>query len=323
MVKDDKYFVLKKKGSVAEQFFLERHNELLRQRIVPLVDMTEWHKEGSDIGAERMILTPLQRANKRADWMHDLTDGQQFGFLMQYGGAEVKYVGSAQFLPRFGINNRHDGTLGFALWQGTEDLPNGGTDYQRTAHGNMRRWMEPSVANNGARPMILICLLGAADINRRTGEARERFFASIAFEDVDGLLNRLIGYAAEHNLDLTDWDNQIPVGAAAQNFTVPGLFFQGNMWHVPVSVIGDLATVTMIGADPQIYPTGRCAAEIQYARLNYLKKLAAGRWTQQEKLTENVTESDPYVLDLWHRRLFMGQPRYPEQRDANGRRMRS
>ena len=54
------YTSSKKKGDIGEEFFLERHNELLLHPAIPIVDMRadEWHVEGSDVGCERMVLKP-------------------------------------------------------------------------------------------------------------------------------------------------------------------------------------------------------------------------------------------------------------------------
>lgn len=318
---NNKFIALKSKGNNGERFFYERHNELLVNPVI-LEDMTDWNIEGSDWGAERLQMTPIEGAVEQfigfCDLPNILTGCQAYHPETFHGGVEVKYVGHDQFLPRYGVYNDRKGTLGFGVWNGTEDLSNGKTKYLRSEHGNLRRWMEPSVDNRGARPMILVFLLATIDIDRMTGKSKERFFASIAFENVDALLERLTEYAADFGLDLKNWDDQIPTGDAAQDFTVPGLLFQGNMWHVPMSVIGDLATVTMIGDDPKIYPTGQCSAVMQQSRLDNLKKLAAGRWIPQEKSGDNEIPSDRALYDLWHRKLLIGT-RYPNMLDKNGK----
>ncbi len=319
---NEKFLYLKGKGSAGELFFIEQHNELLQHPIVLLEDMTSWNIEGSDLGAERLQMKPIKGTEglfNGFDNLPSILSGcREYCIKMQYGGAEIKTVGWDQFIPRTGIDNDPTSTVGLGMWNGTKDLPNGKTLYLRSSHGNLHRWMEPSVENHGARPMVLDFLLETIDINRMTGKEKKRFFCSIAFEDVDALLERLKEYAAQFRLDLNKWDEQIPVGEEAQNFTIPGLFFQGNMWHVPMSVLGDLATVTMIGNDPSIYPTGHCSVEIQRSRLENLKRLAGARWIPQEKKSNNDELADQDLLDLWHRRMMLGIPHYPGLLDMNG-----
>ncbi|MCR4577923.1 MAG: hypothetical protein K5784_08460, partial [Clostridiales bacterium] len=53
--------------------------------------------------------------------------------------------------------------------------------------------------------------------------------------------------------------------------------------------ISDLATVTMIGEDPEnVDGHNRCSAELQKSRLDYLKELANGRRIPQKREIERT-----------------------------------
>ncbi len=313
------YYKSKKKGDVGEQFFLERHNELLIHQAIVLADLRadEWHIEGQDFGCERLILEPTENSpwtqNQFLSTAIGRYDNSIFAPKLEYGGVEVKTIGWDKVIPRTGV----DGHLvqGFPLWAGLDN----NNIATRAKHGNLRRWLESSVKDRSAEPLILNHLHQYEYLDRNTGNKKQRFFASVAFEDVKMLLTRLISYASSFGLDLTNWDNSIPTGEEALKFEVQGLYFQGNMWLVPMNIIGDVATVTMIGDAPEIRHLPWCPKDIQDARLAELKQLAAGRWIPQEK--PDGIQSDAELFDLWHNRLFMGNPHYPNQLNINGRPM--
>ena len=289
-----KFCKLLNHGNEGVSFFVERHNELLKNPIIPILDMEDWNVEGSDLAAERLM---LRQENQ-----------EQIPYL-QYGGVEVKTLGKEQFLPRFGIDNLTCGTLGFPLWGSTEDLPNGWTSYTRDTHGNLKRWIEPCVEKRGARPIVLAHLLKAGEIDDHLGIMTERVFAAIVFEDVNSLLTRLYEYLLYYGLDILDWST-IPIKNRARELQIDGLFLQGNMVHVPLSILADLATITMIGDDPDMFATGRCSANIQHQRLDYLKICAGNRWIPQEK-SDVGGQSDTELFNLWHRQLLFGTVHYP------------
>lgn len=291
---NDKFRSLLIKGDVGVAFFYERHNELLRNPIIPMADIDELRIEGADLTAERLMLMPK---------------GQTYVPYLEYGGVEVKTISENQFLPRFGIKDLPCGTLGFPLWGSTEDLPNGWTSYTRESHGNLRRWMEPSEQNRGSRPIILVHLLKTREIDVINNTESHRFFAAIVFEDINGLLIRLHEYLKPYGFDLLNW-NTIPVGQKAKKLMVEGLFLQGNMVHIPLSEIADLATVTMIGHDPEVFRTGKCSTSVQHKRLAYLKKLAGERKIPQIKPNDEK-QSDDDLYKLWHHKLLFGSVHYP------------
>lgn len=301
-MEDKKFRARKALGIEGEDFFQLRHNELLRNPVVLLHKMDDWNVEGADFSGERLLWEKV--------WLDE--SGQVKACrtpYLQYGGIEVKALGEDQFLPRYRIDDLQCGTLGFPLYGKTEDKENGGTEYCRDDFGNLQRWMEPSVSNRGAKPIILAHLLQTKYTDMSTGEERSRFFASIIFEDFEMLLQRINQCFLRAGIDLTDWEKSIPVGEKAKGFRIEGLYLQGNMVHIPLSELADLATVTMIGNDPDTYDKSRCSKAVQQARLNYLKELAGDRWIPQEKQGDNVV-TDAELLHLWHQKLVWGRVRY-------------
>lgn len=292
------YTLLKQSGNNGEAFFMDRHNELLTHPVILLTDMRgdEWSVEGSDIGCERLLLKRTAKEFYRPQ--------------LQYGGVEVKSIGSDKVLPRTGVDGKL--VIGYPLWAGED----GNGRPTRTKHGNLKRWLYPSVKTRSSKPMVIVHLLETEYIDRSDYKLKRRYFASIAYEDIDTFLSRLVEYAASFGMDLTNWDT-IPVGNAAKGFEVRDLYFQGNMWLVPLSAIGDLATVTLIGDEPDIRSMRGCPIDIRQARLDELKCLAADRWIAQEKPDAGV-QSDEELFDIWHNKLLMGYPFFKDQLNAIG-----
>lgn len=306
--------MLKQKGITGERFFHQRHNELLQYPVVPILNMGDWDIEGSDIAAERL----MWKAPEKGAFDNGKEEIMPY---LEYGGIEIKTIGSDQFFPRFGVDDMPCGTIGVPIWGKTKDLSNGRTEYTRNDYGNLYRWMHPSIEDHSSRPMIMIHLLKADNIDMNEHKAEERFCAAIAFEDMSALINRLISYAERYGLNLRDWSS-IPVGDAAKDYKIDGLYFQGNMWQVPLKEIGDIATVTMIGEDPMIYHQGGRSApvSVQYERLCYLKELANGRWIPQDKISNSI-QSDEELKELWHNRFLFSGVKYPGLLDIDGRLM--
>ena len=291
---DYKFNVLSRRGDAGVAFFRERQSELLDHPLILSRNLDDWHVEGADIIGVRQIWTPSTFV--------DETGKEKLGLVphAEFGGVEIKTLGADQFLPRFGVNDLPCGTIGYPLWSKTMDMINGGTQYTRDCYGNLKRWMEPSVEDRSSRPLCMIHFLETIEMDDQTGQEKARYFAAIAFEDVPKLLARLTEYLKPFGLDLDDWDT-IPVGQEARTLRIDGLFLQGNMVQVPLSVLSDLATVTMIGDEPEIYETGRCSAKVQHARLEYLKELANGRWIPLQR-----TEAEDDVLSQWYQ-WYLGQ----------------
>ena len=308
-----KFYEKKAQGSMGVNFFVIRHNELIKEPIVLIKDMEDWNIEGSDLVGERLSMKKVPYK----DEFEAIDAKEVFVPYFEYGGIEVKTIGTDQFLPRFGINDLACGTLGFPLWSKTEDLINGWTGYIREDYGNLKRWMEPTIENRGARPICLVHLLKTNDYSPTTGKEYERFFAAVIFEDVGALLERLTKYLARHGVDLRDW-NSIPIGEKAKTFKINGLFLQGNMVHVPLDEIKDLATVTLIGDDPVLYRTGKCSIMVQQSRLEYLKDISEGRWIPQKRPDTGV-QTDKELMETWNRKLLLGKPQYHGLMDRYGR----
>lgn len=285
---DSRSFLIQKEiGDNGEQFFLQRHNEILQHNVITLLDMSDWFVEGSDVCAERLLLVPSQHRDCLVP-------------LFQLGGVEVKTSSYDTVLPRTGVEGQL--TWGVPIWAGDDRHP-------RQKHGNVKRWLYPSVETRSARPMIIVQLFANPN-----GSQNGKYFASVAFEDVEKLLNRLIKYALLYGLDLTNWES-IPVGKQAKEFSIPGLIFQGNMWHVPMEWISDLATVTLIGDGPDFCGPIN-SIQMQHKKYEYLQTLAAGRWIPQLK-PDNI-QSDAELFNSWHNKFMPGIPKYSGILDKSG-----
>ena len=106
---DKKFYAKRRQGSIGEERLLQRHNELLLHPVVLLLDMDEWRVEGSDFAGERLMLRKTRAIDLTG------TEREALSPYLQYGGIEIKTLGSYQFLPRYGIGDLSCGTLGFPL----------------------------------------------------------------------------------------------------------------------------------------------------------------------------------------------------------------
>ena len=165
---------------------------------------------------------------------------------------EVKTVRG--FLFRTNDSEEQTGTIGFELWK----------SQKRKTPGWLLQMLCPD-GKKAVRPDILIFLLIAYD----------RVFASIAFEDVPALLDRLEKLSGETGFSLHD----IPAGDPAADYMLPSGLLIENMWMIPLEKIQDLAHVVMIGEQPRLRPDikapGRsCPAAVQRSRYDNLLSLA-------------------------------------------------
>ncbi len=300
-----------KRGNAGVNFFCIRHNELLKRPVVLIKNMDDWNIEGSDVTGIRHFWKASTFADEFGEEKAALIP------FIEYGGIEIKTIGPEQYLPRFGVNDLPCGTIGIPIWGRTQDLNNGWTNYTRETHGNLKRWMQPSVENRGSRPITIVHFLETRDVNIQTGQESNRYFAALAFEDVSGFLSRLTRYLKPFGLDISNWDS-IPVGVEARNLKIDGLFLQGNMVHVPLSELADLLTVTMIGEEPTIFATGRCSVAVQIERLNSLKELSQGRWIPQVKPGYGVL-SDEDIYRQWEKLHPHNSFRHISFMDKDGR----
>ena len=129
-------------------------------------------------------------------------------------------------------------------------------------------------------------------------------FACIAFEDIRALLDRLYKILPFNEWDLdnltippaTDteyWKKYIREGKQQPAWSADRGGMIKNMWHVPLRLIADLATVTMIGevnpAEELQKARFKCPESIAQQRLTFLQDLAA----QQGR--EPLTDPDEYT----------------------------
>jgi len=167
---------------------------------------------------------------------------------------EVKTIRG--FLFRSNDNNEESGTIGFELWK---------SDKRKTP-GWLLQMLKPD-GKKSVRPDILMFILVAYD----------RVFASVTFENVSALFERLEQLSGEMDFSL----HEIPVGEQATGFTIPSGLLIENMWMIPFGKLADLAHVMIIGEQPRlrpdiVTPVHSCLTVTQGARYKNLCSHAQG-----------------------------------------------
>lgn len=184
------------------------------------------------------------------DFIATFTD-QETGVITE-ATVEVKTVRG--FLFRTNDNEEKTGTIGFELWKSSK----------RKTPGWLLQMLDPD-GRKSVQPDILVFLLIAYD----------RPFASVVFENVPALFERLRQLSVEMDFDL---DN-VPMGEQAFYFTIPNGLLIKNMWMIPLKQLEDLAYVVMIGEQPRLRPTIKspgcvCTTETQSLRYDHLFSLS-------------------------------------------------
>lgn len=141
---------------------------------------------------------------------------------------EVKTIWN--FLSRTNDHEDTSGTLGFELWKSPT----------RESLGWLDEMLHPERHPKAVCPDQFIFLL----------IAYENVFASIAFEKVTALIDRLKQIAQDKGFDL----DAVPVGNQAQGWHPRNTLIIDNMWLIPFGQLEDLATVTIIGDKPRERP---------------------------------------------------------------------
>ncbi len=266
---------------VARQFMLNFFI-LTNTRIFNVHDIQAWRIEGSDFVVEKL------------EWIKEDVDAEFTNWFVEsgirlnneclrprliHGGVEAKGTSPGKLIERNDLGSCVEAVVPFALWDGNEQDDCCRTKYTRETHGSTRRffqpdWTPPSWNNEkrfSSEPLILAHIFECLD---NLGHPRP--YASVVFEDFPALKKRLIQYAGANGLDLTDW-NSIPTGEAAKNFQCGNLIIppHSNMWYVPLSVLADLARITLIGDPPMFYRNGSCTVEMQKMRYQSLCDHAA------------------------------------------------
>ena len=97
---------------------------------------------------------------------------------------------------------------------------------------------------------------------------KDKLVATIAFNNMPKLLERLNNLAAPYGANITDWN--IPDGKAACSWWPEGMILENNFWLVPIEQLIDLAIVTKVGSNRFIL--GGKKNDQKRHRLNYLKE---------------------------------------------------
>lgn len=268
-------------GRNGEKFFKQHSWELLQHGFMG--SKHPKHVEGMDFVGFFIKGMGEPRPIQREDWYPE--DIYPEGVTMELpleaipATVEVKTTTSKELLIR--DNNKFDPstTIQFELW--------GKTDNGIRTKGWLYGMAYPEAFNKerlakGLPPAVPPTVLMYVFAVDRMGE---NVFATIAFEDYAALEARLREICPEiwpnpgedWRIDAVDWKKQKTMIPAAG---------KANVWHVPFSLLSDLATVTMIGDDPDIEITNKSSKQLQARRLQYLKRIANGRHVCNE--TENI-----------------------------------
>lgn len=254
-----------KRGNVGERFVEAHINELCDAILLNQREYHEDHVEGADEMARRLILgNPIDDFLPDYIDMPELLEGTSFE-VQEYliGGVEVKTTWN--YLAATYDRENESGTIPVALWS-SETRSNPGW-LPKLLHPE--RYEVDGEIPVAVQPHTILFILAAY----------ENAFASIAFEDVPALLDRLRSLARGAGVDL---DDGIPYGEQAQDWSPENMVLFGNMWPVALSDVQDLARVTLIGTKPRIRPDiymqdRSCTSYTQEKRYMYLAELAGDR----------------------------------------------
>lgn len=312
-------------GHRVARWFMLNFALLLDMILYNIHDIQEWRVEGADY-----IFDTLQWVKKDIDLGLESVCAE-FGMslsseclkpIIVHGGIEIKGVAPGKLLERNDLGPCAEPVVPFALWDGNaQDKKSKATRYTRAAHGSLRRFFEPECIspsnNNGKRlsaePKILAYVLECCDEN-----GHPRPYATIVFTDFVALKQRLIQYAGENGLDITDWDS-IPVGEAAKNFKCGNLILppNTNLWYVPMSVLAGLAHIIIIGDSPNFFQNGSCTVEMQKRRYQSLCDHAAAFIPYEQFRLDGEIEDNLPDHAVFHL-LASSKVKKGELRDADG-----
>ncbi len=257
------------RGHVGEAFVRKHGQELLDRTILGYEPRAGEHVEGGDAAANVLQLgEPIE--GFLPDYVDDpaLTSAQAYEVTERVGGIEVKTCWNSLFHTAYPEHTGID--LRFALWSGKQRREPGWLI--RMMHPD--RFYEPGQEIRSVQPHTLVFLLAEYD----------NVFASVVFKDIPGLFDRLWTLAGRQGFDL----DAVPCGQEAQEWQRDNPLIRDHIWHVSLSDLGDLATVTMIGDRPRMRPdivvSGEvvCAANTQVRRYEHLLSLAGERRIPQD-----------------------------------------
>ena len=262
---DNNFVENARRGKIGEKFVIDHIKSLCASLMLNQEEHAGDYIEGGDLRTH-MLRVGQEINSFLPDYvdMPELQEGTWYevcGYTI--GGVEVKTTWD--FLAKTYDHEECTGTLPFALWSSSSREHPGWL--LKMLHPE--RYTHPGETLNAVQPHALLYILAAY----------ENVFASIAFENIPMLLNRLRGLANAANVDL---DDSIPLGQQAQTWAPDNILISGNMWLIPLINLQDLATVTLIGEKPRIRPdiffqNRSCTSHIQESRYDHLSRLAGNK----------------------------------------------
>lgn len=250
-------------------------------------------------------------------------DWQSFSLFKGNGDIEVKRKNN--FLTRGNNNGEATGTISFELFQNKETkernkwysgwLP---SQYNPRDYTFMRKDIREKQLSEGKHPREVKARTPGALVMVLT-DNRQNAFACVAFENMPELLTRLLKLCPDpDSWGLTDpekirpaidkkyWE-QYETWYGKWNDTYGTII--NNMWHVPFRQIMDLATVTMIGGEPEILPTftnewgQTVTAELQRQRLDTLKERSEARGTMARLIPDKALAEEQKALEEMSKKI--------------------
>lgn len=271
-------------GTLGANFALKYCRQLLTSSIISVVswdtakikekyptisdeDARKKHLEGGDflcriisLGEDTNIILPFESAAGKE-------------IVSIEGGIEIKTHTWGRLLSRNNDLYTKTCTIDFELW---EESGPGWLQSLFDPQCRNRHIETGKAATLGCQPLILAYMY---ERKERTEEGGPRYFACIAFEDMDALKNRLLELKPDL-WDFNNWDSIWKGKCKAKPEELDhGDMLLGRNWHIPFGLLEDIATVTMIDEDPIYTPmcTQDISTELFQERLSYIKRIANGR----------------------------------------------
>ncbi|MCR4577347.1 MAG: hypothetical protein K5784_05530, partial [Clostridiales bacterium] len=236
-----------KKGSKAAKFVYDRLDELLDATPYKSSVTEDEYIEGGDIAGIYLTLSEEQTID--ADWIPELHGKKGYNIVFLYGGTEVKGRSFNTFLARNDADDCLHGAMDFSIWK----QPGG----KRETRGNLHEMFFPEDHDNACFPIAFLQVL----------YNKGRPYCCVGFNDFPAFKKRMLSLIEQY-LGIKDFRN-LPTGAEARRIKETGGLLRDNMWLIDFEWISDLATVTMIGEDPEIVDRHNgCSAELQQSRLD-------------------------------------------------------
>lgn len=246
-------------------------------------------------------------------------DWQSFSLFKGNGDIEVKQINN--FLARGNDNGEATGTIPFELFQNTNKKERnkwyGGwllSEANPRDYTLMRKDIREKQLSEGLHPREVKARTPGALVMVLT-DNRQNAFACVAFENTLDMIMRLCRLCPDPDgWGLTDpkkirpaTDREYWKQFEKWNDTYGTII--NNMWHVPFRQIIDLATVTMIGGEPEILPTftngwgQTVTAELQRQRLDTLKERSEARGTMARLIPNKALAEEQKALEEMSKKI--------------------